>query len=57
MNVITQRCWITGCGDIVPMVSNRYMTGVEAVAGWTFITWSASDTFLEMMKTWDDGKR
>ena len=32
------------------------MTGVEAVSGLTFITWSASFTFLEMLKTWNHGE-
>ena len=45
-----------GFGDIVPVGPIRFMTGVEAVTGLTFITWSASYTFLEMLKTWDDGK-
>ncbi len=44
-----------GFGDIVPVGPVRFVTGVEAVAGLTFITWSASFTFLEMLKTWDDG--
>lgn len=46
-----------GFGDIVPRGPVRFMTGLEAVAGLTFITWSASFTFLEMLKTWDDGKK
>ena len=44
-----------GFGDIVTEGPIRFMTGVEAVAGLTFITWSASFTFLEMLKTWNDG--
>lgn len=46
-----------GFGDIVPVGPIRFMTGVEAVSGLTFITWSASYTFLEMLKTWDGGDR
>lgn len=46
-----------GFGDIVPVGPIRFMTGVEAVTGLTFITWSASYTFLEMLKTWDDGQK
>ena len=34
-----------GFGDIVPQGPIRFMTGVEAVSGLTFITWSASYTF------------
>lgn len=41
-----------GFGDIVAVGPIRFMTGVEAVTGLTFITWSASFTFLEMLKTW-----
>jgi hypothetical protein len=46
-----------GFGDIVPQGPIRFMTGVESVAGLTLITWSASFTFLEMLKTWDHDKR
>ena len=42
-----------GFGDIVTTGPIRFMTGMEAVSGLTFITWSASYTFLEMLKTWD----
>ncbi len=42
-----------GFGDIVPMGPIRFVTGTEAVAGLTLITWSASYTFHEMMKTWN----
>ena len=41
-----------GFGDIVPIGPIRTMTGTEAVLGLTLITWSASFTFLEMLKTW-----
>ena len=41
-----------GFGDIVPVGPIRFITGTEAVSGLTLITWSASYTFLEMMKTW-----
>lgn len=45
-----------GFGDIVPQGPIRFMTGVESVTGLTFITWSASYTFLEMLKTWDQAE-
>ena len=45
-----------GFGDIVTEGPIRFMTGVEAVSGLTFITWSASFTFLEMLKTWNHGE-
>lgn len=41
-----------GFGDIAPTGPIRFMTGTEAVAGLTFITWSASYTYLVMQQTW-----
>jgi Ion channel len=41
-----------GFGDIVPSGAIRFMTGTEAIAGLTFITWSASFTFVVMQKSW-----
>lgn len=41
-----------GFGDIVPVGAIRFMTGTEAISGLTFITWSASYTFMEMLKIW-----
>ncbi|MBT8080230.1 MAG: potassium channel family protein [Gammaproteobacteria bacterium] len=43
-----------GFGDIVPSGPIRFVTGTEAVAGLTLITWSASYTFIEMGKTWHE---
>lgn len=40
-----------GFGDIAPIGAIRFVTGVEALTGLTFITWSASFTYLEMLKT------
>ena len=45
-----------GFGDIIPEGPIRFLTGVEAAAGLTFITWSASYTILDMMKSWDDAR-
>lgn len=42
-----------GFGDIIPKGAIRFMTGTEAIAGLTFITWSASYTFLFMQKIWN----
>ena len=42
-----------GFGDIVPVGPIRFVTGTEALCGLTFITWSASFTFLEMLKIWN----
>lgn len=44
-----------GFGDIVPSGALRTMTGMEGIAGLTLITWSASYTFIEMLKTWEPG--
>ena len=41
-----------GFGDIYPVGPIRTMTGTEAITGLTMITWSASYTFVEMLKTW-----
>ena len=43
-----------GFGDIVPLGPIRFMTGTQSIAGLTLITWSASFTFIEMMKTGSD---
>lgn len=42
-----------GFGDIYPVGAIRVMTGTEAITGLTMITWSASYTFVEMLKTWN----
>ena len=42
-----------GFGDIIPAGPIRFVTGVEAVSGLTLITWSASYTLMEMLRTWD----
>jgi hypothetical protein len=42
-----------GFGDIVPVGAIRFPTGTEAIAGLTFITWSASYTFMEMLRVWN----
>lgn len=41
-----------GFGDIVPTGHIRFLTGTEALIGLLLITWSASYTFLEMLRTW-----
>ena len=46
-----------GFGDITPTGPIRAMTGTEAIVGLTLITWSASDTFVEMPKTWNNDER
>ena len=43
-----------GFGDVYPVGAIRTMTGTEGIVGLTMITWSASYTFVEMLKTWDD---
>ncbi len=39
-----------GFGDIVPLGPIRFVTGTQSIAGLTLITWSASFTFIEMMR-------
>jgi hypothetical protein len=41
-----------GYGEIVAQGYLRYLTGVEALAGFILITWSASFMFIEMQKYW-----
>ncbi len=41
-----------GFGDIYPVGPIRTMTGTEGIMGLTLITWSASYTFVEMLKSW-----
>lgn len=43
-----------GFGDLVPTGGLRIMTGVESITGLVLITWSASFTFLEMQRRWED---
>ena len=46
-----------GFGDVVPEGPIRLLTGIEAIAGLTFITWSASFTIVDMMDTWTHRKK
>lgn len=43
-----------GFGDLIPTGGLRIMTGVESMTGLVLITWSASFTFLEMQRRWED---
>ena len=43
-----------GLGDITPTGYIRLLTGFEGLLGLIMITWSASFTFLEMQRLWDD---
>ena len=43
-----------GFGDVYPVGAIRTMTGTEGVTGLLLITWSASFTFVEMLKWWND---
>lgn len=42
-----------GFGDIAPTGIVRFLTGVESLAGFVLITWSASFLFFEMDKDWE----
>jgi len=43
-----------GLGDVFPTGHLRLLTGVEALTGLLMITWSASFTYLEMTKSWNN---
>lgn len=42
-----------GFGDIQPVGSLRFLTGIESLTGLVLITWTASFLFVEMQKFWD----
>ena len=42
-----------GFGDIEPFGDIRFLVGMEALAGFVLITWSASFLYFEMQKYWD----
>jgi hypothetical protein len=44
-----------GFGDIYPIGAIRTMTGTEGIVGLTMIAWSASFTYVEMLKVWNKG--
>ncbi len=41
-----------GFGDVVPVGSIRFVCGLESLAGFLLIGWSASFTYLEMERFW-----
>lgn len=43
-----------GLGDITPTGYVRVLTGFEGLLGLIMIAWTASFTFLEMQKLWED---
>lgn len=43
-----------GFGDIIPLGPLKILTAMEGLIGLGFITWSASFTFLEMQRYWQD---
>jgi len=42
-----------GFGDVYPLGGFQLIAGVEALLGLLMIGWSASFTYLEMLKLWD----
>ena len=42
-----------GVGDIIPLGSLRFLVGLESLAGFVLITWTASFLYLEMTRFWD----
>ena len=43
-----------GYGDFVPVGHLRFLFGMEALTGLVLVTWSASLTFLEMQRHWQE---
>ena len=41
-----------GFGDIEPLGSIRYLTGIESLVGLVLIAWSASFLYIQMQKEW-----
>ena len=41
-----------GLGDIQPVGHLRFITATEALNGFLLLTWSASFTFIAMMRLW-----
>ncbi|MEI8648059.1 potassium channel family protein [Paraglaciecola sp. Hal342] len=41
-----------GFGDIEPLGSLRYLTGIESLTGLVLITWTASFLYFEMQRHW-----
>ncbi|PVY77496.1 ion channel [Tamilnaduibacter salinus] len=41
-----------GFGDIEPLGTVRFLTGIEGLTGLVLITWSASYLFVEMQRHW-----
>jgi hypothetical protein len=42
-----------GLGDIEPLGDIRFLVGLESLAGFVLITWTASFLYLEMTRYWD----
>jgi hypothetical protein len=41
-----------GFGDVIPTGPLRFISGTEALTGFVLITWSASFSYLEMVRYW-----
>lgn len=46
-----------GFGDIFPLGSLRFLTGLESLTGLLLITWTASFLYLEMRTYWNNGSK
>ena len=44
-----------GLGDVFPIGAVRAIAGTEGLLGLVLIAWSASFTFLQMQRLWDEG--
>lgn len=43
-----------GMGDLAPVGPIRFLSGTEALAGFMLIAWSASFSYMEMSRSWQD---
>jgi hypothetical protein len=43
-----------GHGELIPVGPIRFIAAMEALLGLILITWSASFTYLEMQRLWQD---
>ncbi|MCB1064121.1 MAG: two pore domain potassium channel family protein [Verrucomicrobiae bacterium] len=46
-----------GFGDIFPLGEMRLLVGIESITGLLMISWSASFTFLQMLRFWEGKDR
>lgn len=45
-----------GYGDMIPLGPIRFLYGTQGLVGFLLVTWSASFTFLEMQRHWNQSE-